>query len=194
MTDIIRRQFTATLDRAGADQRTLGGCCVPYNRPATVSDDGVEIYREMFAPGAFARQMNAANRIALKYAHGAGVMDTVGRATQLDEHDDGLFGMFRVFDGIVGDQALTLVDEGLLGGLSVSGVPLKSTRNADGVVVRQRVHLTEISLCEEPAYADALVSVRRSRSRQELELPSKPADEQLARLAAIGIRVTIEQR
>ncbi len=188
MTDTpIRRSFPAVLNRAGADQRTLGGCCVPYNRASLVSDDGVTSYHEMFSPGAFGKQLAAANRIALKYRHGEGVLDTVGRATQLDEQDDGLFGMFRVFDGVVGDQALTLVDEGLLTGLSVSGIPLKTVRNADGVVVRQRVHLTEISLCEEPAYADAMVSVRRSRSA--LELPDRPNEAQLARLEAIGIRI-----
>ena len=189
MTETIRRTFAVTLDRAGADQRTLGGCCVPYNRPSTVTDDGITSYREMFAPGAFGRSIPAAGagRIALKYRHGEGVLDTVGRATQLDEHDDGLFGMFRVFGGVVGDQALTLVDEGLLTGLSVQGVPLKSRRNAEGVVVRERMHLTEISLCEEPAYADALVSVRRSRV--DLQLPERPTDEQLARLAAVGIRI-----
>lgn len=188
MTDeLIRRTFAVTLDRAGPDQRTLGGCCVPYNQVCTVSDDGLTSYREMFAPGAFGRSIGAAaaGRIPLKYRHGEGVLDTVGRATQLDEQDHMLHGMFRVFGGVVGDQALTLVDEGLLTGLSVSGVPLKSRRNADGVLVRERVHLTEISLCEEPAYADALVSVRRSR----VEIAERPPEEQLARLAAVGIRL-----
>jgi phage head maturation protease len=96
-----------------------------------------------------------------------------------------MWGMFRVFEGVVGDQALTLVDEGLLAGLSVSGVPMRTTRTADGTVVRERIHLTEVSLCEEPAYAEALVSVRRSRV--ELDLPERPSDDQLARLAKVGI-------
>lgn len=183
----IRRSFAVTLNRAGADQRTLGGCCVPYNRVATVSDDGVNGYREMFAPGAFAPQIGAANRVELKYRHGGGLLDRVGKCTQLEERDDGLWGMFYVRDGVLGDQALSLVDDGFLTGLSVSGRPGRTTRNADGVVVRHRVHLEEVSLCEEPAYADALVSVRRSRV--DLDLPERPTDEQLARLAAIGIRV-----
>lgn len=185
----IARSFTVRLARAGADQRTLGGCCVPYGRTSTVSDDGVTSYREMFAPGCFGKQLagSAISRIPLKYRHGAGILDTIGRATQLEEHDDGLWGMFRVLDGLVGDQALALVDEELVTGLSVSGVPMRTTRSAQGVVVRERVHLTEVSLCEEPAYEDALVSVRRSRV--DLERPAQPTDEQLARLAAIGIRV-----
>jgi HK97 family phage prohead protease len=187
MAETIRREFAVTLSRAGADQRTLGGCCVPYNRATTVSDDRVSMYREMFAPGCFGRQLagTTVSRIALKYRHGEGLLDTVGRATQLDERDDGLWGMFRVFEGVVGDQALVLVDEGLLTGLSVSGVPMRTTKTADGTVVRERLHLTEISLCEQPAYSDALVSVRRSRV--ELDLPERPSDDQLARLAKVGI-------
>lgn len=194
MTETIRRTFAVEISRSGADQRTLGGCCVPYGVVATVSDDGVNAYREMFAPGALTRSIAAAGagRIPLKYRHGEGLLDTVGRATQLDERDDppGLWGMFRVFDGLVGDQALTLVDEGMLTGLSVQGVPLKSRRNAEGVVVRERLHLTEISLCEEAAYIDAALEPALRRSRVELELPERPADEQLARLAAVGIRVS----
>jgi HK97 family phage prohead protease len=187
MADTIRREFAVALTRSGGDQRTLGGCCVPYNKASTVSDDGLTVYREMFAPGAFGKQLtgNATARIALKYRHGEGLLDTVGRATQLEERDDGMWGMFRVFEGVVGDQALTLVDEGLLAGLSVSGVPMRTTRTADGTVVRERIHLTEVSLCEEPAYAEALVSVRRSRV--ELDLPERPSDDQLARLAKVGI-------
>lgn len=187
MTEIIRRTFAVTLSRAGADQRTLGGCCVPYNRVATVSDDGVNGYREMFAPGAFTHVIPASNRVRLKYSHGTTLLDEVGTCTQLEEREDGLYGMFRARDGLLGDQALSLVDEGFLTGLSVSGRPRKTTRNADGVVVREKVDLAEVSLCEEPAYVDALVSVRRSRV--DLELPERPSDEQLKRLAAVGIRL-----
>ncbi len=117
MTETIRRTFPTALERSGGDQRTLGGCCVPYSAPSTVSDDGRTSYREMFAPGCFGRQLNAARRIALTYRHGDGIIDTIGRATQLDEEDGGLFGMFRIFDGMIGDHALTLVDEGMLPGL-----------------------------------------------------------------------------
>lgn len=188
MTDQIRRDFPVRLVRGGSDERTLGGCCVPYNRPATVSDDGgLSTYREMFVPGAFNRQLAASERVELRYRHGAGLLERVGRATQLEERSDGLYGMFRVFGGSVGDQALTLVDEGLLTGLSVSGVVLKSARNGDGVTVRQRMHLEEVSLCETPAYAEAGVSTRRSRD--SWQLPARPSDDQLERLARIGVRL-----
>jgi HK97 family phage prohead protease len=188
MSETICRDFPVTLTRSGPDERTLGGCCVPYGRPSNVSDDGLTTYREMFVKGSIdPKQIAEAHRIELKYRHGGGLLDRIGRATQLEDRDDGLWGMFYVRDGLLGDQALSLVDDGFLTGLSVSGVVKRTTRNAAGVVVRERVHLDEVSLCEQPAYADALVSVRRSRV--ELELPERPSDEQLRRLAAVGIRV-----
>jgi HK97 family phage prohead protease len=182
----ITRTFPLTLERSGGDGRTIGGRCVPYNVAADVSDDGVTTYREMFAPGAFGKQTSAPARIELRYLHGAGLLERIGRGTQLEDRDDGLWGMFHVRDGVVGDQALALVDDGFLTGLSVSGRAVRST-NRDGVVVRERVHLSEVSLCEVPAYAGARVSMRRSRL--ELEVPEPPDSGQLARLAAIGIRV-----
>jgi HK97 family phage prohead protease len=189
MTETIRREFAAVLTRSASDERILGGCCVPYNRPSTVSDDGgATMYREMFVAGVIdPKQLAEAHRVELCYRHGHGLLDRIGRATQLEERDDGLWGMFRVRDGVVGDQALSLVDDGFLTGLSISGVPRRTSRDADGVVVRQRIHLEEISLCEEPAYVGAVVSVRRSRV--DLELPERPGDEQLARLTAVGIRI-----
>lgn len=189
MTDeLIRRTFAVTLDRTGPDQRTLGGCCVPYNKVSTVSDDGVRSYREMFAPGCFRHVTRAATqRFPLKYRHGTTIIDDLGYTTQLDEQDDGLWGMFLVRNNLIGDQALALVDDGTLTGLSVSGTPApgRTTRNADGVVVRQKVNLAEISLCEAPAYVDAVLTVRRAR----VEIAERPPDEQLARLAKVGIRL-----
>lgn len=182
----IQRDFRVTLQRTGGDERTLGGRCVPYNVAANVSDDGQTTYREMFAAGAFGRQVNAPHRVELRYRHGAGLLERVGKATQLEEREDGLWGMFHVRDGVLGDQALALVDDGFLTGLSVSGRAIRST-NRDGVVVRERVHLDEVSLCETPAYAGAKVSVRRSRL--ELHVPEPPSNEQLERLRAVGIRV-----
>ncbi len=188
MTEVIRRSFDLTLARAGADQRIVGGCCVPYNTPTVVSDDGgATSYPEMFVPGVFARSLGAVGRLPLNYRHGEGLLDRVGVAAELTDKADGLWGLFRVFGGVVGDHALTLVDEGMLTGLSVSGVVRRSHRTADGVTVRDVVQLSEVSLCEEPAYVGAAVSVRRTRA--DLDVPPPPDAGQLARLAAVGIRL-----
>lgn len=186
--DPIRRSFEVRLERAATDERVVGGCCVPFNVPTLVSD-GAEPYREMFAPGAFARQLAVAERVELRYRHGDTLGDRIGRAVSLEERGDGLHGTFRVFPGVSGDQALTLVDEGLLTGLSISGVPLRTMTAKDGTVVRQRVHLEHVGLVDEAAYADAAVTMRRERIEPMIE-PAPAVDPwQLERLRAVGITV-----
>lgn len=191
--DVIHRTFPLRLERSG-DGRTLEGCCVPYGEASKVTDDGVTTYYEVFEPGCFRRNLRAANRIELRYEHRDGLGDIVGRAVELSEEGSGLYGSFRVFDGAVGDQALNLVAEGILPGLSVGFVPLRrggERRTADGSVVRDYCHLEEVSLCRKPAFDRAVVTQVRSAAalRTELELPGRPADEELERLRAVGVEL-----
>lgn len=190
---ILRRTFPLKLERSG-DGRTLEGCCVPYGEAAEVSDDGVTTYWEVFEPGAFTRNLRAASRIELRYEHRDGLADIVGRALQLSEESSGLYGAFRVFDGAVGDQALRLVEEGILPGLSVGFLPKRRgalRKTAEGTVIRDLCHLEEVSLCRAPAFDKAVVTAVRSRDaiRRELEIPAPPVDEQIERLRAVGIDV-----
>lgn len=189
MKEAIQRTFATHLTRTGGDARTVGGLCVPYDRPTIVSDDGGRTsYRERFVRGAFdPKQIAEAHRIELTYRHDDTLLGRIGKATQFEDRPDGLWGMFHVREGTVGDQALALVDDGFLTGLSISALAHRSGRDGNGTIVRQRVHLEAVGLCEQPAYDDALVSVRRSRI--DVERPPRPSDEQLARLAAVGIRV-----
>ncbi len=190
--EVLVRTFPLRLERTG-DGRTLEGCCVPYGEASKVTDDGVNTYYEVFEPGAFARNLKAASRIELRYEHGDNMLDIVGRALELTEEASGLYGSFRVFDGHVGDHALTLVEEGVLPGLSVGFIPKRrggERRTAEGTIVRDLCHLHEVSLCRQPAYDRAVVTSIRSATamRAELALP-EVVDEQIERLRAIGIEV-----
>lgn len=190
---ILVRTFPLRLERTG-DGRTLDGCCVPYGEAKLVTDDGKTTYYEVFEPGAFTRNLKAAARIELRYEHGEGMLDTLGRCMELSEESSGLYGTFRVFDGMVGDHALRLVEEGVLPGLSVGFVPKRRggvRRTAEGTVVRDLCHLHEVSLCRTPAFDRAVVtSVRSSAVAVRRELNLAPVDdEQIARLRTIGIEV-----
>jgi HK97 family phage prohead protease len=188
---ILTRTFPLLLERSG-DGRLLEGCCVPYGEASKVSDDGVTSYYEVFEPGAFTRNLKAPGRIELRYEHGDNMLDIVGRAQELSEESSGLYGSFRVFDGMVGDHALRLVEEGILPGLSVGFVPMRrgERRTAEGTVVRDICHLHEISLCRKPAFDRAVVTSIRSAAvlRGDFMLPPVE-DEQIERLRAIGIEV-----
>lgn len=194
MTEILVRAFRAELTPA-PDGRTVDGCCVPYGVPAQVRDGAGPVYWERFEPGAFRRQTRAANRIGLRFEHGTGILERIGRCRDLEETPAGLFGSFDVTAGPVGDHALELVRQGVLGGFSI-GFSDRFERprrevGPDGaeVVVRASCQLHEVSLCEEPAHAGALVMAMRSKAdlAAELGLPAAAAPDPLGdRLRALG--------
>ena len=188
--EILRRMVGAKLD--GHEGRVVEGVVVPYGKAAKVQDPGGPAYVELFERGAFTRSLKAPNRVQLLFEHRDGLTDRIGRALSLSENDDGLRGAFKVVDGMIGDHALALVDEGMLAGFSVGFVPLgRSKRNTKGEVVRSRCHLADVSLVPEPAYDGAVVTARRSKAELEtaLALPTGLDEAQLERLRAIGIEV-----
>ena len=186
---VMRRTFRAPLEEK--EGRVLEGCVVPYGEAQKVSDGGAP-YFEVFEPGAFARQLRAADKIELRYEHGASLSDSVGICRSLYEEAHGLFGTFAIHLSAFGDQALALVREGVLPGFSVEFSDRYShpLRNAGGAIVRQKCHLHSVGLVRQPAYESALVTAVRSRAQwaEELALP-ETEDAQLERLRVVGIDV-----
>jgi Escherichia/Staphylococcus phage prohead protease len=188
MSELELHRRMVNLELSGNEGRILEGVLVPYNTPTRVQDPGGPPYMEVFEPGAFKRQLAAADKVQLRFEHRDGLTDRVGRGLEMHERDDGLFGRFRVVDGVIGDHALALVDEGMIGGFSVGFADLArlERRNEKGHVLRQRCHLADVSLVPEPAYAGTAVAHRHSPSPLAAPPPAV-SEEQLARLAAIGI-------
>lgn len=169
---VIARSFAAELEVA--DGRTIVGRLVPYGVRALVQDmdppgdlAGTPLgdpYYEQMAPGMFARSTRAAPRYLLNYEHRGGLLDQIGRAVELDDRDDALYGSFRAFDGAVGDQGLELIRSGAATFLSVQArIPRRTSRTLDdGTVERTRGHLEHVALTGTPAYADAGVLALRT--------------------------------
>ena len=153
--ETVERSFTAELQEG--DGRTVEALVVPYGQPAVVSDGG-EPYTEQWEFGAFSKQTRAADKVKvfLNFEHEPGLRGIIGRASALVERTDGLYGTFRVMDNSDGNKALELVREGLLGGISLEAITLRSVRE-NGLVRRVRAHLDKVSLCRFPAFADARV-------------------------------------
>jgi len=196
-TDLLVRTFAVRLEPSTSDGRIIEGRCVPYHVPTLVQDaPDTDPYLEVIYPGAFTRAVRAPDRVQFRYMHRDGLADWIGRGVDFTDTDDGLDGSFRVLPGAFGDHALTLVDEGLLGGLSVGfrSLSRRDRRNAEGAIIRDRCHLVEVSLTPEPAYVGALVTGRRSSQAgvDDVDLASllPDRDEALdARLRAVGISV-----
>src|SRR5678815_3726444 len=145
--EMLLREFPVEVSE-GDDGRTLEARIVPYNTPTQVVDrvenGGTgEPYLESWAPGAFDRQAGAVNRVKvwLNFEHERGLRGIVGHGVQLDSRDDALYGVFRVHDNSDGNKALQMVRDGLLTGISLEALPLRTRRTVEGVVERVRAHL-----------------------------------------------------
>jgi len=191
MSDLIVRTFPIKLAAAGAG-RIVEGVCVPYGVVCRVADPpDFEPYDELFRAPAFARSCRAPDRVPFKFRHGEELSDWIGRGVELEETDAGLRGAFRVVDGTLGDHTLSLVDEGIITGLSVGAEPIGRVKIENGVVIRDRCRLAEVSLVPIPAYDDARVTARRAQHPAELELTHRRDAELDARLRAVGIRLNV---
>lgn len=151
---VLHRTFEAEL--TAGDGRTVDVRIVPYGETADVSDGG-PMYREQWMPGVFAHQTNAANRVLANFEHQTGIAGVVGHGLALREEPDGFHGSFRLHDTSDGDKTLMLVREGVLGGVSLEAVPVRSVRTAAGIVQRVKAHLKAVALCRTPAFTGAQV-------------------------------------
>jgi len=185
---LLRREFSA--DFSVGDGRTIDVRIVPYGEPTTV-DDGHGPYREQFESGAFDGQLESAHRVFLNFEHQRGLQGVVGKGIHLRSEPDALYGTFRVLENSDGDKALQLVNEDVLGGVSLEFLAKKSVRTLEGVVKRVKAHLDAVALCRRGAYENAVVlSVREEPILLEEELlPLEPDPELIERCRRLGIRL-----
>lgn len=163
----IQREVSFQLAEEG-DGRTLEARIVPYNTPTEVSDPPFHVpYVETWAPGAFDRQLRAANRVdvLLNWEHQEGIGGVVGRGTQLRSDDDALYGTFRVLPGPDGDKTLELIRSEVATGMSVEAIPIKSVRTEEGIL-RQEARLRNVAVCRSPAFPEAKVLAVRQQAEE----------------------------
>ncbi|WP_280414866.1 HK97 family phage prohead protease [Nocardia carnea] len=162
---ILYRTGNSEPDSTG---RTIHGIAVPYGQTARISDYDGE-YLEAFAPGAFARSIqDRGHKIPLMVQHERRSLP-IGRASKLTETDDGLHAEFLVSRTTAGDDALTLVRDGLVDSFSIGFRPIRQETRM-GTVVRVEASLSEVSLVTSPAYAGALIGGVRAQDIRRLDL------------------------
>lgn len=137
------------LSRAkGGDGRTIVGILVPYGKRQQIHE-GLE---EMFRMGAAAHQLARPRTMRLANEHVKLGGKVIGRATELREDSAGLVGHLRASATPAGDEALTLVEDGVLEELSVGFRAVRDKRHPDGLVERVRANFLETALVLEGAY------------------------------------------
>lgn len=149
----------------GGDGRTVRGILVPWNQPAVVRDahgpsGRVEVYTEAIARGAFPDAVANPGRVKF-LAHHQRTQNPLGRASLLRDDAAGLYGELYVSRTVAGDEALELINDGVLDAFSVGFIPGAS--RMDGTVyVRDEGQLQEASVVTFPAYSGAQILGTRS--------------------------------
>jgi HK97 family phage prohead protease len=165
MTDRLMRAALADLEIRG-DGRTVAGLAVPFDVPTDIADSQ-GVYSETFRRGAFARTIEQRGRRVKALAQHDRRRLPLGRAHSLREDAHGLAVELHISQTRDGDEALELVRDGALDGLSIGfrsvdgGDRWNATRTA---VERVEVRLDEVSLVAFPAYDDARVMAVRTGS------------------------------
>jgi len=113
--------------------------------------------RERFRRGAF--RGTAPGDVSLEAIgpHGAQPGVTLaGRAVELEDREDGLYGTFRVSRTRAGDELLELARDGVYRAASAVFAPIAS-RSVGGVIERQSARLIRVGIVERGAYPGAAV-------------------------------------
>jgi len=182
-TSILYRESSSGLllrDDNDGDGRTVFGIVAPYGQEVTITERGRR-YREMFAPGVFAKSIETrGHKIRLMGMHDTERSFPLGRATELREESDGLHAAFHVANTSAGNDALELVRSGLVESFSVGFQPIRDVERK-GVCVRVEAALMEVSLVTRPAYSGALIAGVRS-AQSSLPLSADQAQRRLSLL------------
>jgi phage head maturation protease len=168
----------ATVEGVDFPQRTIEVLAVPYEQEAIVEYRG-EIWRESFERGAFDGIEKRPNRVKAfrdhapgAHARGTSTSGLVGRVTSFaPERDEGLVGVVRIAKTPLGDETLSLADEGILGvsiGFGVRGSDQVLDRTEQRRRIR-RAFVDHLAFPDNGAYDGAqVIDVRRQRPASEL--------------------------
>jgi hypothetical protein len=148
MTELETRSFEVRLD---AETREVTGLAVPYGQTADIGG----VYREQFVPGA----IRSVEDVKLFWQHS----EPIGKILEGRDTEAGFEIRAKISDTPRGQEAYTLLRDGVINKFSVGFVPVEQTRDGD-LVTRTLVSLREVSLVSFPAFDGASVSEVREES------------------------------
>jgi HK97 family phage prohead protease len=181
--------FEATIASRSVAERTVEIRALPWD---TVGEtpDGPEVWRR----GAF--EGVDPERVTLEAIgpHGAdpGVR-LVGRATEINDREDGLYTTFRVSATSAGDELLALARDGVYRGASIVFSPIAERAADGGVTERTRAELVRVGIVERPSFAGAeVLAVRSEDSPPMPDEIAAPAAAPPPPIADAGVRVATD--
>lgn len=163
---MLTRAWRADFDLSDSEGRIISGIAVPFNSPTVIAERG-RVFEETWKPGSTRETIaKRGDRMKLLGFHEARTWP-IGRPTELDDTQRGMKISARVSDTRDGNDALTLVRDGVLDGFSVGfGVPeggdTWNSNETQRTITRADVY--EVSLVNFPAFDRARVeSVREAQ-------------------------------
>lgn len=166
MTEMSTRSVPFEL-RASGDGRTLSGYAAVFNSPTRIQERG-QTFDEIIAPGAFARTINARDRVVMQFDHGQhpffGSLP-LGRIDTLREDNHGLYVETSLNDSWMVEPIRDAIQNGAVTGMSFRfSVPEGGDtwdRSGDTALrTVNEVRLYELGPVVHPAYQDTSVGVR----------------------------------
>lgn len=153
----------STLTQVDTKQRLIDLIAIPWEEETEIPWQG-EIWREMFARGAFDGIESHAGRIRVNREHVKG--DTVGKVVHFDsKHQDGLMARVKIAETPRGDDTLALAEEDMIS--ASVGFRINSHRDMElnkRTKLRKilKAFLDHLSMVESPAYVGAKVLAVRA--------------------------------
>ena len=147
MTELETRSFEVRLE---PETREVVGIAVPYGQVADIGS-----YQEKFAPGA----IRSVEDVKLFWQHS----EPIGKILEGRDTEAGFEIRAMISDTPRGQEAYTLLKDGVINKFSVGFMPLEQTRDGS-LVTRTLVDLKEVSLVSFPAFQGANVAEVREES------------------------------
>lgn len=174
--------------RAEGDGRTLTGYAAVFNTPTRI-DSWEGRFDEQFAPGAFARSIQARMPV-LMYNHGKHQMVgemPIGAITSLREDARGLRVEAQLFDNQLVEPVRQAIAGGAITGMSIRMQVLRETVDESGDLPMRTIHearIPELGPVNYPAYPTTSVGVRS----EDLAAPAAQAPQPAVDAPPAGTR------
>jgi HK97 family phage prohead protease/HK97 family phage major capsid protein len=153
MTEMETRSFEVRLD---AETREVSGIAVPYGQVADIGS-----YQEQFVPGA----IRSVEDVKLFWQHS----EPIGKIIEGRDTEVGFEIRALISSTPRGNEAYTLLKDGVINKFSVGFMPIEQTRDGS-LVTRTLVDLKEVSLVNFPAFSGASVSEVRQEDTTVAEV------------------------
>lgn len=167
------------------EERTVSGIAVPFGQAVEIGG-----YKEAFERGAFDDDVEAT--LFYGHDHRSGGLP-IGKLISSKNTDDGYAIEARISNTPKGDEVYSLLKDGVLKRFSVGFEPIKSVTR-DGVVVRTKAALREVSVVPMPAYSGAVIAEVREINNDEVTTEMENVEDRSELVADLETRMTDIER